>query len=547
SFNGSRAQLLLEFNGLVNGKKLQKYLSLKNGTGESLTFHTSSRTSRIHKINIADTDKSKFIVLNIEKQLSSPQADRGMKEDFQHKLALDKKIDFNYLSCTSNGDSIKLELKLSRHVSVENLKKHLHLSPPIDFTLKKYYGLRYQLHGEFQPLTQYTVTVDKGLKSQDGSTLDKSIHKKVLTGDFGSSIKFLGKGPILPAGRDFKVAMRLTNIDELDVKITRIFPNNLVNFYRNRSYSLDESGQEVFSRTIKTKLKHNEPGNVYLDINSAIKMQQGIFVISAKNKHQWHRKKRIIIRTNIGLSMARSKEQLQIWSCNINNGKSLANCQVSLFSFNNQLLKSILTDEQGFGEFDLSDLKDKPYLIVLKKGKDRLFRNLKDTISLSSFALPSRPFNDKTYEAYIFAERDVCRPGEKIDLTFILRDQVKRGDGGFPLELLIKGPSGSPFLRKSILVPEDGFFSKLINIPAQARTGYYSVFLQIPGPKPLILGKYHFLVNLFTPDTFKVNLTAEDKIIRKHTAKISLEANYNFGSPLPGAKANISYSFRNAS
>jgi alpha-2-macroglobulin len=543
---GDHAEVILQLNGVVTEKNLKKNLVFTGNNKELKPYSVSKIDKRTFRLNVK-VHTEETLQLCLKGTLTADQAEKSLGQDYITTIKLDKELLLNFVEARQYNEGIRIKLEFNRDLSLEALEKHLSVEPKTEFQIERSpYSYRYYLMGNFKPAQQYQVNLKKGLKSPDGSVLEKDVSKTVITGHLRSSVSFLSKGPFFPAGRDFKVPIKVIGTEKIDLEVRRIYPNNIVQFLLKNNDRSKRLGKSIFKKTIVTGVGLNEIKKLDLKLDDFLKEKTGVYTLSlSKSGNSWNRQTRVLIRTSLGMSLAKTSSAIQLWTFNLNDGKPEENVEAVLLSYQNQELARINSDKQGLVEFDLEKLNEKPFMVKLIKGGDIAYRGLENHINLSAFKMPAKTYNQQEYEAYIFAERGTCRPGEEMDFSIILRDKKKRAVGGFPLELLVSGPGNTELVKETLTVPSSGFFSKKISITKNSKTGYYRFKLRIPGEKTN-LGEHTFLVNTYTPDTFTVKLPKPIKIISGNKIPVSLSSVYNFGGPLSKAEVILDYSYISA-
>ena len=78
-------------------------------------------------------------------------------------------------------------------------------------------------------------------------------------------------------------------------------------------------------------------------------------------------------------------------------------------------------------------------------------------------------------DAFIYAERDIYRPGEKINFSVILRDRQWKSPGDIPLKMKFLLPNGKELKSFRKNLNEEGSVEGNIPIDVSAITGSYSL------------------------------------------------------------------------
>jgi uncharacterized protein YfaS (alpha-2-macroglobulin family) len=136
-----------------------------------------------------------------------------------------------------------------------------------------------------QGASSLTINVDQGLKSTAGESLDKSTSVSLQSGSLSPQVEILSSGTIMPDAKNLILPFRAVNLYAVDVKIIRIFENNVLMFLQDNSFSassaneLRRSGRLVYKKLLRldsdpAKNIH-EWDNYFIDLNGIIKQEPG--------------------------------------------------------------------------------------------------------------------------------------------------------------------------------------------------------------------------------------------------------------------------------
>jgi hypothetical protein len=193
------------------------------------------------------------------------------------------------------------------------------------------------------------------------------------------------------------------------------------------------------------------------------------------------------------------------------------------------------------------DGSDTPYLIVAEQGEDRAFLGLAPSYQheLSAFKMPEREHTEGAYEAYLYSERGVCRPGETITLNTLLRDSAACAVGGFPVELRVWDPQDAVFHRETIAMDAHGFASIALSFPPHARTGGYRAEIGEPGGESW--GETRFNVAHYQPDRIRSTLSLNGaRFAAGGNLLASVDAAYYFGRPVADSRVDFRIDYARA-
>jgi len=175
---------------------------------------------------------------------------------------------------------------------------HIGFSDPIrkdqDFSglvaVESVSNLRYAVDGNLlkvffeEPLNgNFLVEVFQGIENTDGYKMKNTYSAKMLFEQIKPEVRFLKSGTILPSSSNLKLNFQAVNLSAVDVKVYRIFENNVMQFLQDNeldgSYNLRKVALPVASQKLvlnANKLTNYSKWNSFaLDLSTLIKPQQG--------------------------------------------------------------------------------------------------------------------------------------------------------------------------------------------------------------------------------------------------------------------------------
>ncbi|MFD1292853.1 MG2 domain-containing protein [Lutibacter holmesii] len=129
------------------------------------------------------------------------------------------------------------------------------------------------------------VDVFQGIKSVDGYKLKKSLSETVAFEQLKPGIRLISNGVILPNSKDLKLSFEAVNLKAVDVRVIKIFEDNVLQFLQqnslgsNDSYGVRRVGRRV-AKTTKTlvtnEIENNGKWKAYvIDLSKMIKADPG--------------------------------------------------------------------------------------------------------------------------------------------------------------------------------------------------------------------------------------------------------------------------------
>ncbi|WP_309614659.1 MG2 domain-containing protein [Flavobacterium sp.] len=127
------------------------------------------------------------------------------------------------------------------------------------------------------------VEVFQGIESIDGYKMKNNYSEKLMFDQIKPGIKLLKSGTILPSSNNLKINFEAANLNAVDVKIYKIYKNNIMQFLQdneiNGTRNLRQVSQAVAKSTIQLKqnniLDYTKWNTYALDISKIIKPEPG--------------------------------------------------------------------------------------------------------------------------------------------------------------------------------------------------------------------------------------------------------------------------------
>ena len=447
--------------------------------------------------------------------------------------------------------SMAIKVELSQDVDLDKIKGYIDISPKIDFYIEKYYD-GVMLRGDFIPGNTYTVEILRWMPSKEGATTIDTTKKAIVIPDYETSFKFKVPGMYMSLKGNQNIPIEAVNVDKIKVKVHRVYDNNIVYLLNNTGYRgiPEDIGLDVVEKDINTNCERNKTKEVLLDLKEMIKGDtRGIFfmTLNETGEDHWAEDSKLILTTDIGIVAKQSDTDLFVWLNSLSDTSSIAGATVKVFSKTNQQILEGVTDKDGIVHFkDVNWSGDrKPYVIAASKDGDLSFIELeKCTLAETDFNVQGRPYLSSGYEGFVYTDRGIYRPGEKIHLRAVLRDIDQQTPESFPIVFEIMRPDERLFTKLNGVLSKFGTVDIDVDIPDYALTGGYTANLMLPGSKQVI-GSVKFNVEEFMPDRIRVNVNIPDKRFNvQESVPIGIKAEQFFGAPASGRQVSVVYTLR---
>jgi hypothetical protein len=555
--NPKKAGDLLE--ATINGDKADfKIVNTRASKTLSIVFPNPKATD--------ETAKVKVVLKKVGK---------SMKEDqFTEKSSVPsiKKLEFRDVETVHNGVSGSVFIATTQPVSENKLKESISIEPAIaNFNATADdKGITISSE-EFSPDQNYEIKVTEEVIGIFGGRLKDDFSEDISFGDIAPQIKFNNtKAEYLGSKGSRNVSITLAKTDKVKVTVYKVFQNNIYAF-KNRGndygyddeydkvtdnytyheynyYNTEDVGEIIFEKKYKTSdLKdYGHAKLLNIDFTDKLKEFKGIYVVKVEdNDRVWLQDSKIISLSDIGLIVKQDKDAVHIFANSILNTEPLKNVEIAIISKTNQELGKVKTDGDGYANFVIPDAyKDFKVGMITATSDDSDFNYVLYNTTLvdnTRFDVGGKRLNAANYDAYIYAERDIYRPGEVIHLNTIIRTNEWNLPGEMPVKARVLMPSGKELQTYKNVLNAQGAFETAIPLTASAVTGSYT--FQVLTGNDILLASKNIMVEEFMPDRIKVDLKTDKEDYRPlDKVGASFNATNYFGPPAANRNYEVNFS-----
>ncbi|MBO7741776.1 MAG: hypothetical protein J6S21_04405 [Victivallales bacterium] len=426
------------------------------------------------------------------------------------------------------------------------VRKYISIEPEITYSYSVY-GTSFELSGTFPAGELCRVTLKKGFPGPDSpAQLSKDFTYAYMVPDKNPSLDFASHGVFMPMNAPvWELPFTAVNAGSTVHYSTRaVYPSNLQMLLADNNYY---SARERYSYLVKSgrikienRLNVTSASGLNLEEAGIPKGKPGIYQLKIHGENSYPNDTRLITVTDLGLFAVRNGNDCLVVVRSLTNpAKPVPHTTIALYSAKYQLIGTGTTDDAGRVRIsvpEFSDKEDYPALLIACQSSTG------DTSYLELSANSSWHFlSPKAPVLFCFADRGICRPGEEIRITAVMREMQngRTSDKGTPVEFLVKNPWGNTVSRITAVTDEFGVAECAVKLPGDSALGNYGVHLRQPGaPEQLPdYGETSFLVGDFMPD----QIHAETQVSVKDGRQLQLEgkAGYYFGKAVTQAEVTL--------
>jgi uncharacterized protein YfaS (alpha-2-macroglobulin family) len=573
---GIRANL--EFTYAVNPQDIPANIKLTiDNEQQTIGKVMTSEKSKVIALEIGTVtqlEKERDIAIAFGEGLVSPETQTHImtgKPFVYHMPALGEVQIYGHESGT-DGTLGWIKVRTSQEIDSAMIRRHVVLEPARSFAVRND-GDGFTLQGTFEPGAALRLRVTAGMESVLGGKTQHEYEAEIVMGNVAPSFGFAsGPGTYMLLGGQHKVEITTINMPRLAVRVSQVFQNNLVYFIDNGRYydysygdydeesggsrrispkyrySVGNYGRQLSFDTLSIASPANRHVGTWFDLQPFLSTgYKGYYVIEIADPAQgWRSTSKLVAVSDIGMIVKQSAKELVVFTTNLVTTEPAAAVRVTLHSTNNQVMGTATTDRDGVARFAdfASQTKDFTLkLVTAETDADYNFINLEDyRVETSRFDVAGRHDEAGQYDALLYGDRNIYRPGEKIVVSGIVRDLAHPLPASMPVRLKVFNPQGTMVQETQHVLNPEGSFETSMGTQSSSLTGEYR--FELYTGNNLFLASYKVSVEDFVPDRLRVMLTPSAAEARPgETIRYDLQAMNFFGPPAAGRTWEFEGSF----
>lgn len=570
-------EITLRFNYAVLPKEVGHRLNIKNGNDPVEVRVMNEEVAdfvTIRLTNIKVEDKDLNLDVNIENGLIPIGGKTATDKAMEAEVLIPSPFVLNIGETIAHHDGTRGTVKIlcSQPISEDqNLRDFIGLDPSVAFDIQTIdEGLL--LSSEFVDVgTIYTLNIRPGLKGSVGGTLKSNFQSSISFGKLEPSISFADQSGVYLSNAGAKnLEVRIVNVDQVKVTISKIYENNLLSARKHGYYrdywdeQNDESsvynfatddyentfGDVIYEKTIATNRlpKYRNSRLFHFSFPDNLPEFKGIYHIKISSSEEYYLSDaKFVSLSDIGLIARQGQKKLYVFAAGIKSAKPMANVELTAFGLNNQKIGSALTNAEGYAEIPLIKTGSRgfvPAMITARSGSDFNYMPMSTArVETSRFDVGGVNQNASGLRAFVYGDRDIYRPGEQVFFSAILRNMAWKSPGNLPVKVKILLPGGSELKTIKKALNDQGSMESSLTLSPAAVSGRYSIELYTS--TDVLLASRGFLVEEFMPDRIKVKTDLNKTDYKPgETAILNLSAENYFGPPAANRNYEIDFQLK---
>ena len=425
------------------------------------------------------------------------------------------------------------------------------------------------IRGNFNETDTYVLTLTDQIRGVLGTKLNEPVSRDLFFGKMPASIQFANKKALYLSSKGARnIGLNIVNVPKVQVKIAKVYENNLLNYLRSNryeeyrenasgewgpsgvfNYNADDEGNlsdVLVNKTIETsdlpKVRGVSALNLALpDQNNQFR---GVYLVSVDSKDEAYlQASQLVSVSDIGLVARQTADEVLVWANSIRTTEPMQGVEITLVSNNNQSVYTLKTDGTGFAKFDKVKEKAPGFTVALLTARttttagkssdqdDFNFLFLPDTqVETSRFAVDGKRDNESGFDAFVYGDRDIYRPGETIHFNTVIRSQAWQSVGEIPILIRLLAPNGREVRSFRKTTNAQGAVATDVPLDPAAVTGSYTV--EVLNANNVLLTSEPISVEEFVPDRIKVDVLTDQTTYKSgQTLTLSATAMNLFGPP----------------
>lgn len=501
------------------------------------------------------------LTIKIDKGLKVPNTAYVSKEPIEETTNLPSrfKVDVADVQTSFENSRGVVRIITTQELQPGNLSQYYTIQPQVETTAELTEN-GFIIRGDFNETDTYVLTLTDQIRGVLGTKLAEPVTKDLFFGKMPASIQFANKKALYLSSKGARnVGLNIVNVPKVQVKISKVYENNLLSYFRNNryeeykekpngewgpsgdfNYSDDEQGDlsdVLINKTVETSDLPKVRGVSALNLSLPLQNNsfRGVYLVSVNSKDEAYlQASQLVSVSDIGLVAHQTKNEILIWANSIRTAEPIQGVEVTLVSSNNQSVYTLKTDGSGFIKFDKITEKAPGFkiaLITARTDDDFNFLFLPDTeVETSRFEVEGKYDNESGFDAFVYGDRDIYRPGETIHFNTVIRSQTWQSVGEIPVLIRVLSPNGREMSAFRKTTNAQGAVTTDVPLNPAAVTGTYTI--EVLNANNVLLTSQSVSVEEFIPDRIKVDvLTDKTSYKSGQTITLSATAMNLFGPP----------------
>ncbi|MBR9982753.1 MAG: hypothetical protein KFF50_17100, partial [Desulfatitalea sp.] len=299
------------------------------------------------------------------------------------------------------------------------------------------------------PESRYQVRVAQGLAAITGALLADSHTRTVTTAALPPMVRFTSRGAQLSPRLTDGLEIEAVNVAAVDLDLWQVREDRISAFvasppgnHQSDIQQLQQIAALIYSARFDLGVEPNHRRRHLLPMQGLKPLETpGVWVavMKAAGDYPWQYATTWFTVSDLGLHVRRYETQMLAWVHGLADAKADGGVAIELLDARGTVLRSAVSDQQGAVVFEGAEPNGT--LVLARKNRQLALVSLqRPALDLSEFGLPARP--QRPLELFVYAPRDLYRPGETVVINALLRDHDGRQVTSQPVQATLSRPDG---------------------------------------------------------------------------------------------------------
>lgn len=255
------------------------------------------------------------------------------------------------------------------------------------------------------------------------------------------------------------------------------------------------------------------------------------------NNRNRHKPSMNILASNLGVTLKKDqKNRIHCYVLDMVTNEHVSDAKVSIYTYQQQLIGQAST-KNGSCVIDIKENEEGSFAIV-SKGQDKMYLKIDNgnALSLSNFDVSGGRIQSGL-TGFVYLDRGVRRPGDKIPVTFVLDDTENPIPPNHPVIFEWYDPEGKLVNKKTVKQHLNRVFSTQFVTKKEDKTGNWRLAIKVGGAN----FSKNVKVETIKPNRLKINTTFDEELILDLSKPITgnIASTWLHGAPANNLKTDI--------
>jgi hypothetical protein len=415
------------------------------------------------------------------------------------------------------------------------------------------YGQGAYIYFPQDPLTEYTVTLEAGIKDTYGNSIDQPITIKFRTGkiELAASLQIPQVSTVnltnayLP---ETGIYVQTVNVKTLNVTVVPLTLADMVVQRQNYTGAGLENLPGARNFTVNTEFVENKTllTRIKLAANGGV-LPPGLYGVRVNSPdlrrsdgYQPQYPAMYLAVGTANLTMKTSEKEVLVWATDLKTGLPIPNADIQVSENISRLIGTQKTDQNGLARFELLNANDRQEITAQWKADSNYALAGLSYGMLDVYTFGANQTNNNPHlVSYFYTDQPIYRPMRPVYFRAILRDQndvIYNLPKGKTAQIVINNADGVEVSRQTLPISDFGTFAGQYDLKATDRLGPYSVNMMYEG-NSYALG--NFQVAEYRVPEFQVEVkTDKAEHVRGKPVKVTVNSKYFFGGAVNNARVS---------